>query len=326
MKSLSGSRILITGGAGFIGSTIVDQLLQENVGEIIIIDNLIRGSKNNISSALLSKKVKLIEGDIRDLDLLNKHFQGIDYCFHMAALRIDHCEAEPRYALEVMFDGTYNVMECCVKYNLKKTVLASSASIYGMADFFPTNEDHHPYNNHTLYGTAKLANEGMLRAFYDMYGMKYNALRFFNVYGPRMDLYGKYTEVMIRWYHLIRDGKQPLIFGDGKQTMDFVYVDDVARANILALKTEINATVFNVASGTETSLEQLCSILLEVMGLDLKPKHVPLPDGRKKVEVLRRVADVSKARDQLKFESKVSLKEGLQKLVHWLDSQTITVG
>lgn len=321
MENLTGSKILITGGAGFIGSTIIDQLLEENVGEIVIIDNFIRGSKQNIKNALSSGKVKLIEGDIRDCDLLHNTFPGVDYCFHLAALRIDQCESEPRHALEVMFDGTYNVMECCVKYNIKKIVLASSASIYGMADIFPTREDHHPYNNHTLYGAAKLANEGMFRSFYGMYGMKYNALRFFNVYGPRMDIYGKYTEVIIRWYRLIREGKQPLIFGDGKQTVDFVFVEDVARANVMALKTEIVHEAFNIASGTETSLEQTCLLLLDVMGSSLKPKYVPMPDDRKKVEVIRRIADISKARTQIGFEAKTSLREGFTKLVNWLDMQ-----
>jgi len=326
MKSLSGSRILITGGAGFIGSSVVDHLLQEDIEEIIIIDNLIRGSKNNISNALSSNKVKLIEGDIRDLDLLDKHFQGVDYCLHMAALRINHCAAEPRHALEVMYDGTYNVIESCVKCKVKKIVLSSTASIYGMADIFPTREDHHPYNNRTLYGTAKLANEGMLRAFYTMHGLSYVALRYFNVYGPRMDTQGKYTEVMIRWYHGIRDEKPPLIYGNGRQTMDFIYIEDVARANILALKAEVNDEVFNIASGTETSLEQLCITLLEVMGSRLTPTYIPLPEDRQKVEVLRRLADTSKARDKIGFESKVPLRKGLGKLVHWLDGKVTSTG
>jgi UDP-glucose 4-epimerase len=321
MENLSGSRIVVTGGAGFIGSTIIDQLLEQSVSEIIIIDNFIRGTKDNIVQALASGRVRLLEGDIRNSDLLKRTFEGIHYCFHMAALRISHCAAEPRHALEVMYDGAFNVMECCVEKNIKKIVLASTASIYGMADSFPTAEDHHPYNNRTLYGAAKIANEGMLRAFYDMCGLKYNALRFFNVYGPRMDVYGKYTEVMIRWYHLIREGKQPLIYGDGKQTMDFIYVEDVARAAIGALKSDIHDTVFNIASGVETSLEQLCYALLEVMGSKLKPQYIPIPDDRKRVEVLRRLADVSKARTQLGFEAEVSLKSGLEKLVHWLNAR-----
>jgi UDP-glucose 4-epimerase len=324
MNRLSGSRILITGGAGFIGSFIADQLLEENTGEIVLIDNFIRGSRENIAKATATGKVKLIEGDIRDRAVLDELFYNVDYCFHMAALRINHCAEEPRNCLEVMFDGTFNVIEACVKHHIKKVIVASSASIYGTAETFPTNENHHPYNNHTLYGAAKIANEGMFRSFHDMHGLDYIAMRYFNVYGPRMDTHGKYTEVLIRWYNLIREGKQPLIYGDGKQTMDFIYVEDVARANILALKEEITNKVFNVASGIETSLEELCWSLLEVMKANLKPKYVPLPDDRKKVEVRRRLADISKARDLIGFKAKVSLKEGLQKLVRWLDAEVAT--
>lgn len=322
MQNLSGSRILITGGAGFIGSFIADQLLGENVEEIILIDNLIRGSKNNVENALSSDRVKLIEGDIRNRNLLDNLFYGIDYCFHMAALRISHCAVEPRQALEVMLDGTFNVAESCVKNKIKKIVVASSASIYGTADIFPTREDHHPYNNHTLYGAAKIANEGMFRSFYDMYGLDYNAMRYFNVYGPRMDIHGKYTEVLIRWYHLIKEGKQPLIYGDGQQTMDFVYVEDVARANILGLRASVSDAVFNIASGIETSLEELCWSLLKVMKSNLKPKYISVPEDRKKVEVSRRLADITKAREQIGFEAKITLNEGLEKLTNWLDSTT----
>ena len=322
MQNLSGSRILITGGSGFIGSFIADQLLGENVEEIILIDNLIRGSKNNVENALSSDRVKLIEGDIRNRNLLDNLFYEIDYCFHMAALRISHCAVEPRQALEVMLDGTFNVAESCVKNKVKKIVIASSASIYGTADIFPTREDHHPYNNHTLYGAAKIANEGMFRSFYDMYGLDYNAMRYFNVYGPRMDIHGKYTEVLIRWYHLIKEGKQPLIYGDGQQTMDFVYVEDVARANILGLKASVSDAVFNVASGIETSLEELCWSLLKVMKSNLKPKYISVPEDRKKVEVSRRLADITKAREQIGFEAKITLNEGLEKLINWLDSTT----
>jgi nucleoside-diphosphate-sugar epimerase len=322
MINLTGSKILITGGAGFIGSFITDQLLQEDVEEIIIVDDLIRGSKQNIEKALSSDKIKLLIGDICDRSLLDSLFKGVDYCFHMAALRINQCVAEPRRALEVMFDGTFNVAEACVKHRIKKIVIASSASIYGTADIFPTKEDHHPYNNHTLYGAAKTANEGMFRSFYDMYGLEYNAMRYFNVYGPRMDIYGKYTEVLIKWYHLIKKGRQPLIYGDGKQSMDFVYVEDVARANILALKCTVADDVFNVASGIETSLEDLCLALLASMKSGLAPKYVPLPDERKKVEVNRRLADISKAKSKLGFHPSVTLREGLEKLIHWLNQNS----
>ena len=323
MNELSDKKILITGGAGFIGSFIADQLMTENVKEVVILDNLVRGSRDNVKEALSSGRVVFVEGDIRDRTLLDKLFNGIDYCFHMAALRITHCVADPRQAQEVMFEGTFNVAEACVKHKVKKVVAASSASIYGMADIFPITEAHHPYNNRTLYGAAKIANEGLFRSFHDMYGLDYNTMRYFNVYGPRMDTNGKYTEVVVRWHHLIREGKPPLIFGDGKGSMDFVYVEDVARANILALKAGISDEVFNVASGVETSLEGLCLLLLETMHSNLKPTYIPVPDERKKVEVTRRLADVSKARSQIGFAAEVSLKAGLERLVAWLDSQKI---
>ncbi len=321
MHNISNSKILITGGAGFVGSYIVEQLLKDDVEEIAIVDNFIRGSRDNISEPLSTGRVQLIEGDIRDKSLMFELVKDKDYCFHLAALRITHCASEPREALEIMYDGTFNVLEACVKENIKRLVFASSASIYGQATTFPTGEDHHPYNNFTLYGAAKAANELMCRSFNHMYGLPFNALRYFNIYGPRMDTYGKYTEVFVRWYHLIKEGKQPLIFGEGNQTMDFVYIEDIARATILALKADVENEVFNVASGTETSLEELCFLLLEVMESNLKPKYVPLPEDRKKVEVMRRLASTEKAKEQLGFEVEVNLKEGLQRLVQWLNQQ-----
>ncbi len=318
---LANTRILITGGAGFVGSFTAEQLLSEGVKEIIILDNLIRGSKDNIKSIVASGKVRFIEGDIRDINLLNEISRDIDYCFHMAALRITHCIESPREAVEVMINGTFNIAEVCVKQKVKKLIAASSASIYGAADTFPTKERHHPYNNRTLYGAAKVADELMLRSFNSMYGLSYNMMRYFNVYGPRMDIFGKYTEVLIRWYDAIKAGSQPLIYGDGKQTMDFVYVEDVARSNILALKSEASDEVFNIANGIETSLEGLCDLLLEVMKSNLKPKYVPVSQDRQKVEVTRRLADTAKAKEKLGFQAKVSLKEGLERLVIWLNEK-----
>lgn len=322
MNDLTNSRILITGGAGFVGSHIADQLLKENIEKIVILDNMIRGSKENIEKALKSGKVTFVEGDIRDIKLLNHLFEGIDYCFHMAALRITRCAENPREGLEVMLNGTFNVIEACVKHNVKKLVAASSASVYGTADSFPTKESHHPYNNHTFYGAAKMANELMYRSFKDMYDMDYAAMRYFNIYGPRMDREGKYTEVLIRWYYLIKQGKQPLIFGDGKQTMDFIFVEDIARANILAMKSDATDQVFNVASGVETTLEELCFSLLKAMESDIEPKYVPLPEERKKVEVRRRLAETTKAQKMIGFDAKISLQDGLKRLVNWLDEAT----
>ena len=324
MNDLEGKKILVTGGAGFVGSYIVELLLQEKVKEIVIIDNFIRGSKRNLEKVIPSKRIKLIKGDIRNRLLLNRLFKGVDYCFHMAALRITHCASEPREALEVMYEGTFNVLEACVRHRIKKLILASTASVYGQAEIFPTTEKHHPYNNFTLYGAAKMANELMCRSFRQMYGLSFNALRYFNIYGPRMDTFGKYTEVLVRWYHLIKEGKPPLIFGSGKQTMDFIYVEDIARSSILALKSSSDGEVFNIASGKETSLKELCSLLLKVMGSKLKPKFISVPKSRQKVEVMRRLADVAKARQKIGFKAKINLEDGLHRLVQWLDEQKNT--
>jgi UDP-glucose 4-epimerase len=292
---------------------------------VVLLDNMIRGSGRNIEGALRSGRARLVEGDIRDRALVDRLVSSADYVFHMAALRITRCAENPREALEVMYGGTFNVVEACAQHRVKKLVAASSASIYGTADVFPTREDHHPYNNRTLYGAAKLANELLYRSFNDMHGLPYAAMRYFNVYGPRMDTEGKYTEVLIRWHGLVKKGQQPLIFGEGDQTMDFVYVEDVARANVLAMKADVSDEVFNVGNQRETSLRQLCDALLRTMGSSLEPKHVPLPAERKAVEVRRRLADVTKARTLLGFEPQVPLEEGLARLVRWLDENVDAV-
>jgi UDP-glucose 4-epimerase len=326
VTNLEGSRILITGGAGFVGSHITDVLLErEGVGQVVLLDNMLRGSRRNVAHALATGKAELVEGDIRDRALLDRLFAGVHYCFHMAALRITRCAENPREALEVMYDGTFNVVEACVKHGVKKLVAASSASVLGTASSFPTTEDHHPYNNRTLYGAAKAANEHLYRAFNDLYGLRYTAMRYFNVYGPRMDREGKYTEVLIRWYDRIKRGEPPLIFGPGDQTMDFVYVEDIARANVLAMKADVSDEVFNVACGVETSLRQLCEVLLRAMDARVPPQHVPLPAERKAVEVTRRLADTSKAARLLGFRAEVGLEDGMRRLVRWLDAYGETV-
>src|SRR5579859_1539475 len=236
IMKIRGSKILVTGGCGLIGSTTIDLLLRDHEPEkIIIFDNLVRGSTSNVETALQDPRVELVQGDIRDIDRLNEVTHGMDAVIHMATLRITACAAEPREALEVMCVGSYNVLEAAQAQNVKKVVTASSASIYGLADTFPTAEAHHPYNNRTWYGASKVMLEGLLRSFNDMYGLPYVALRYFNVYGPRMDIHGKYTEVLIRWMERIAAGQPPLVLGDGNATMDFVYVEDVALSNILAL-------------------------------------------------------------------------------------------
>ena len=314
---MSPKRVLVTGGAGLIGSHIVDLLTQEpegTYGEIVVLDNFVRGRRENLAQALAKRPVTIVDGDMRDIPLLKKLMEGVDEVFHQGAIRITQCAEEPRLALEVMVDATFNVLEAAVQAKVKKIVAASSASVLGLAEEFPTTERHHPYNNRTLYGAAKAFNEGLLRSFNDMYGLNYVALRYFNVYGPRMDIYGAYTEVLIRWMDRILDGKAPLIFGNGQQTMDFVFVEDIARANMLAMKSSATDQVFNVASGVETSLNDLAYALLKVMGSDQKPEYGP---ERKVNAVSRRLAETKNARDAIGFEATIGLEEGLRRLVAW---------
>ncbi|MEA5529988.1 SDR family NAD(P)-dependent oxidoreductase [Dolichospermum sp. UHCC 0684] len=318
---MQNKRILITGGAGLVGSHIADLLVKEGVAEIIVLDNFTRGCRDNLAWTQANGHLVIVNGDIRDRQLLADIMQGVDIVFHQAAIRITQCVEEPRLALEVLADGTFNVLEAAVTAGVNKVVAASSASIYGMAENFPTTESHHPYNNRTIYGAAKTFNEGLFRSFYEMYGLNYIGLRYFNVYGPRMDIYGVYTEVLIRWMERIVAGQPPLIFGNGEQTMDFVYIEDIARANILAAKADVTDEVFNIASSLETSLNDLAYTLLKVMGSDLKPEYRP---ERKVNPVQRRLADVSKAKQLLNFEAQVSLEEGLSRLVSWWCKQKLT--
>jgi UDP-glucose 4-epimerase len=306
--------VLITGGAGLVGSHIADLLVARGAGRIVVFDNFVRGRRENLAAAMNSGRIEIVEGDIRNRELLRQTMQGVELLFHQAAIRITQCAEEPRLALEVLVDGTYNVLEAALEAKVGRVVAASSASVYGLAGEFPTAENHHPYGNRTLYGAAKVFNEGLLRSFNDMSGLNYIALRYFNVYGPRMDIFGAYTEVLIRWMERIAAGKGPLIFGDGTQTMDFVYITDIARANLLAAESDVTDEVFNVASGVETSLRGLAEALLEVMG-----SSAPIEFGpeRKVNAVSRRLADTSKAKKLLGFEAEVSLKQGLTSLVDW---------
>ncbi len=307
-------RILITGGAGLVGSHIADLVALEQPREILILDNFVRGRRENLAQAAAIFPLTIIEGDIRDRTLLATCLEGVDVVFHQAAIRITQCAEEPRLAFDVLAEGTFNVLEAAVKANVEKVIAASSASVLGLADSFPTTEEHHPYNNRTIYGAAKAFNEGLLRSFAEMYGLRYVGLRYFNVYGPRMDVYGVYTEVLIRWMERISAGLPPMIHGDGSQTMDFVHIHDIARANLLAAKSTVTDEVFNVASGTETSLVELARMLAGVMNSTIEPQHQP---ARKVNAVTRRLADTSKAERLLGFRAHVTIEDGLRDLVQW---------
>jgi UDP-glucose 4-epimerase len=325
MNPIQGTRILITGGAGFMGSTTTDQLLDAGAAEVRVLDNFIRGSHRNLERARRKGHVVVIEGDIRDAKTVDQAVAGVDYIFHQAALRITRCAEAPSEAIQVLVDGTSHVLESAVRHGVKKIVAASSASVYGDPSYLPMDENH-PFNNRTLYGAGKIANEQMLRAYYEMFQLPYVALRYFNIYGPRMDIDGVYTEVLVRWMDAIEAGVPPKIFGDGTQSMDFVFIEDVARANLAALVSDVTDEVFNVGTGVQTNLKELCHLLLKITGSPLKPEYL---EARKVNNVQTRRAAVDKAASMLGFRSQVVLEDGLRALLTWREeakAETVAVG
>jgi UDP-glucose 4-epimerase len=313
-NKIKDSVIFVSGGAGFIGSYLIEELMQHQPKKVIILDNLIRGSIENMKNFSGDSRVEFIEGDIRDNALLEKCIAGSDYVYHMAALRINACAANPQDGFEVMLHSTFNLATLCVKHKVKKVIYSSSASVYGLAQHFPTPETDNPYNNQTFYGAAKMWGEQLFRSFKFMYGLDYVALRYFNVYGSRMDTDGKYTEVMIKWLDCVRDNKQPAIFGDGTDSMDFVHVKDVAHANVLALLSDVSDEAFNVGDQVETNLKQMLDALLKVNNSKLQPEFKPANSYN---PVARRLADITKAKQLLGYVPSISLEEGLRELSAW---------
>ena len=317
---MSLGRVLITGGTGLIGSHISDQLIREGVEGLILFDNLSRGKRDNVAHLLAHKGVSFVEGDIRDRALLARVTKDVDVIFHQAAIRITQCAQEPRLALEVLADGTYNVLEAAVDARVKKVIAASSASIYGLAEKFPTDETHHPYYNRTLYGVAKSFNEGLLRSFNDMYGLNYVALRYFNVYGPRMDVHGAYTEVLIRWMERIsRDNRRLFWEMETRRWTSFTW--RTSRERTFGSSIPVTDQVFNIASGVETSLNDLARQFLAVKGSRLTPEH---GSARAVNPVSRRLASTKKAARLIGFHAETDLETGLRHLVDWWQGATRT--
>ena len=315
MNKITNATIFVTGGAGFIGSYVIEELLLNyQPKKIIILDNLIRGSFENMKGFINDPRVEFIEGDIRNKELLEKCIAGTDYVFHMAALRINACAASPQDGFEVMIQATFNIANLCLKHKVKKIIYSSTASVYGLAQHFPTPETDNPYNNQTFYGGAKIWGEQLFRSYKFMHNMDYVALRYFNVYGSRMDTDGKYTEVMIKWLDCIRDNKQPAIYGDGTDSMDFVHVKDIAHANVLALISDVTDEAFNVGDQIETSLSDLLNALLKVNKSQLKPIF---KEANSINPVSRRLADISKASKLLGYKPAITLEQGLKELTDW---------
>jgi UDP-glucose 4-epimerase len=312
VTALEGKRVLALGGAGFIGSHVVEQLLLEPVSEVIVLDNFVRGSAANLAATTADDRVQLVEGSIMDLALLGELMAGIDCVFHFAALWLYECVEHPRDAVDVNIGGTFNVIEAAQAAGVEKVVFSSSASVYGDAVALPMAEDH-PFNNRTLYGATKIAGEQIFRAFNEQHGLDYVGLRYMNVYGPRMDDRGTYVSVIMKVLDRIERGERPVIFGDGSQAYDFVHVEDVARANVLAAKSDTTDALYNVGTGVQTTIKELVGRLLELTGCDLEPEYLP----QEQMFVTNRVGATERAERDLGFTAAVSLDEGLRSVVEW---------
>ncbi len=311
---LRGTKVLVIGGAGFIGSHVVDELLTTDVREVMIFDNFSRGTRTNLKEALRNPRVKIFElgGDITHTDLLHQAMQGVDGVFHLAALWLLHCHDFPRSAFEVNTRGTFNVLEACVANGVKRLVYSSSASVYGNALSIPMTEDH-PFNNRTFYGATKIAGEQMCRAFHERYGLPYVGLRYMNVYGPRQDYKGAYVAVAMKILDRIERGLPPIVYGDGSQTFDFIAVSDVARANVLAMQADTTDRFYNIGSGEGTTIQALTELLMELAGCRLPIQYEPAGQ----TFVTKRIGDSQRAAAELGFRANASLREGLLRLIEW---------
>ncbi len=316
MNDLTDARILVIGGAGFIGSTIVDQLVERPVREVVVLDNLIRGRRANLESALTDPRVSLVEGSILDRALLSELMEGVDYVFHLAALWLYECVHEPRSALEVNVGGTYNVVEAAQAAGVRKVVYSSSASVYGNARTLPMTEEH-PFDNRTMYGATKIAGEQFFRSFNEQHGLNWVGLRYMNVYGPRMDDKGTYVSVIVKVLDRIARGDRPLVYGDGSQAYDFIHVHDVARANICALESDATDALFNVGTGVQTTIKTLVEELLVLAGSTLDIEYLPQAE----TFVTNRVGSTEAARDDLAFSAEIPLDAGLRSVVEWWNAE-----
>ena len=319
MNNLLNKKILVTGGSGFIGSFVVSELLKETVSEVVIFDNLSRGNMRYVENQLKDPRCSLVQGDLRELDVLNAAIGECDYVIHLAAMWLLHCKDFPRTAFDVNIQGTFNVLEACVNNNIERLIYSSSASVYGDAVKVPMTEEH-PFNNRNFYGASKIACEAMCRAFYDRYGLNYVGLRYMNVYGPHQDQTAAYTGVIPIMLNKIDANEAPVINGNGTQAYDFIYVEDVARANVLALKSSSTDEFYNVGSGVQTSIADLCDLILSLKNSDLKVQYNPYNEDDARRLVQNRIGCPEKASQDLDFNYTYSLKDGLKKLINWREN------
>jgi len=324
MNNITNSKILVIGGAGFIGSHLVSELLKTDVAEVIIFDNFTRGRQSNIAESLKDPRCRIfpLGGDIRDVDVLDRAMQGADYVFHLAAMWLLHCKDFPRTAFHVNIEGTFNVLEACVKNNIKKLIYSSSASVYGDAVELPMTESH-PFNNKNFYGATKIAGEAMATAYNDRYGLEIVGLRYMNVYGPNQDQHAAYTGVIPIMLNKIDENEAPIINGDGSQAYDFIYVEDVARANIDALESDVKIGFYNVGSEVQTSIKELCDLILELKKSNLKVIYKPYSADDARQFVQNRIGSAKKAKEDIRFSYKYSLRDGVLKLIEWREQNQV---
>lgn len=322
---LKNSKVLVIGGAGFIGGFVVRELLKHDVKEVIIYDNFTRGKYENINDCLQDPRCTVYPfgGDIRELDILDKAMEGADYVFHLAAMWLLHCKDFPRTAFDVNIGGTFNVLEACVKHKVKKLVYSSSASVYGDAVEVPMTESH-PFNNKNFYGATKISGEAMCTAFNDRYGLKVVGLRYMNVYGPGQDQHAVYSGVVPIMLNKIDANEQPTINGDGSQAYDFIYVEDVARCNVQAVLSDTNFGFYNVGTEVQTSIRELCDTILKLKESNLEVIYKPYSADDARALVQNRIGSRQKAEQELGFKYKYSLEEGLMKLIEWRDKALVT--
>ncbi|MFN5962883.1 MAG: SDR family NAD(P)-dependent oxidoreductase [Verrucomicrobiota bacterium] len=311
---LNGKRILVIGGAGLIGSHVVDQLLKEPVKEVLIYDNFTRGREDNLREALKDPRCRVFEigGDITQRDILEKAMEGIDGVFHLAALWLLHCHEFPESAFRVNVEGTFNVIMAAIRSKVQRVVYSSSASVYGNAVEIPMTEEH-PYNNDTFYGATKIAGEHMFLSLGKRYQLPWVGLRYMNVYGPRQDYKGAYIAVMHKILDRLESGGRPQVYGDGSQQYDFVAVEDVARANICAMKSEATGKNYNVGRGIGTSIRELTELLIRLSGKEAEIEY--LPAGL--TFVTNRIGSTEAAERDLGFQWTIGLEDGMQRLIDW---------
>ena len=321
--NINQSSVLVIGGAGFIGSHVVAELLKTDVGRVVIFDNFARGKLHHLTESLEDSRCEIYShgGDVRDVDILNDAMDGIDGVIHLAAMWLLHCKDFPRTAFHVNIEGTFNVLEACVKNGVKRLVYSSSASVYGDAVEVPMTEEH-PFNNRNFYGSTKIAGEAMCRAFYDRYDLDYVGLRYMNVYGPHQDQTAAYTGVIPIMLNKIDANEAPVINGDGTQAYDFIDVEDVARCNVLALEAEASDEFYNVGTGVQTSISQLCDTILDLKQSDLKVTYNPYSEDDARRMVQNRIGCPQKAKKDLGFEYETELRKGLQDLIVWREANS----